>query len=109
MKEKVRKEYIRTSSDAPSLTPERWHELYVKRKEGKLARIEDCVVATIQGLEEYTKNNKKRMTRVTNNSNNNKINVKTNEINKQKNMTRKIAKLIFYKKKRKLREMTLIW
>ena len=41
-----------------SLTPERWHTLYVSRKEG-FPSIEDAVDASIRGLENYIKNSKR--------------------------------------------------
>ena len=46
------------------------NRLYVSRKEGGrcLANIEDCVEATIQGLEEYTKKSKDRLLMAANNS-----------------------------------------
>ena len=45
-------------------------KLYVSRKEGGrgLANIENCVEATIQGLEEYTKKSEERLVMAANNS-----------------------------------------
>ena len=44
-------------------------KLYASRKEGRgLTRTDDCVDATIQGLEEYTKESKERMITAANNS-----------------------------------------
>ena len=53
----------KANDDAQGLTSERWHWLYVSRKEGGrvLASIDDCENASIRKCEDYIKKNKERL------------------------------------------------
>ena len=55
------------------------HKLSVSRKGGRgIVSIEDCMLALINGMNDFTKKNKERLITAASNSNNSRYNLRTN-------------------------------